>query len=39
MQGKYLSNTYRIFYITDKVLATLGEGTFGKVVKVVDQLM
>lgn len=27
------------FYVADKVLATLGEGTFGKVVKVKDLQM
>lgn len=33
------SETYLSFYIADKVLATLGEGTFGKVVKVKDLQM
>lgn len=33
-----LTNIY-LLIITDKVLATLGEGTFGKVVKVKDLQM
>lgn len=32
-------DAYLSFYIADKVLATLGEGTFGKVVKVKDLQM
>lgn len=38
-RGLYLSGIYPGFCITDKVLATLGEGTFGKVVKVKDLQM
>lgn len=41
MDGRSLmySDAYLSFYIADKVLATLGEGTFGKVVKVKDLQM
>lgn len=39
VRGPSMSLIYLKFCITDKVLATLGEGTFGKVVKVKDMLM
>lgn len=39
LRGPYPQGIYPDFYITDKVLATLGEGTFGKVVKVKDLQM
>lgn len=38
-RGPYPLGIYPDFYIADKVLATLGEGTFGKVVKVKDLQM
>lgn len=39
VRGSSISLIYLKFSIADKVLATLGEGTFGKVVKVKDMLM
>lgn len=38
-RGPYTQSIYPVFCIADKVLATLGEGTFGKVVKVKDLQM
>lgn len=38
-RGSYQLGIYLDFCIADKVLATLGEGTFGKVVKVKDLQM